>query len=140
MGILDGILDGLGWLWDNTVGAVTDALWDTVVKGLVGWVVDAIAWFVQALLVFFEKSSTPNLAAEWFAGNGRIGPRAHSPYGAIAWLALAILLLFVLISIVQGLLAGGTRDRGAACARCAVGDPGDRDHDRGHPGALGRHR
>lgn len=106
MGIFDGILDGLGWIWDNTIGAVGDALWDQIVGGLVGWVVDAIAWFVKAVLRFFERSSTPDLTSNWFSGEGRIGAHAHSPYGVIAWLALSILLLCVLISLVQGLLAG----------------------------------
>lgn len=106
MGIFDGILDGLGWIWDNTVGAVTDALWDQIIGGLVGWVVDAIAWFVKAVLRFFEKSSTPDLTSNWFSGDGRISEHAHSPYGVIAWLALSVLLICVLIGLVQGLLAG----------------------------------
>lgn len=112
MGIIDGILDGFGWIWNNTVGVVTDALWDQIVKGLVGWVVDAIAWFVKAVLRFFEKSSTPDLTSNWFSGNGRIGPNAHSPYGVIAWIAVSLLVLCVLIGLVQGLLAG----EGAAMA------------------------
>ena len=112
MGILDGILDGLGWIWDNTVGAVGNFLWDEIIGGLVGWVVDAIAWFVKALLRFFEKSSTPDLTSNWFSGEGRIGPHAHSPYGVIAWLALSVLLICVLVGLVQGLLAG----EGAAMA------------------------
>jgi hypothetical protein len=106
VGFIDDILGGLGWIWDNTVGAAANALWDTIVGGLVDWVVGAIAWFVKALLQFFERSSTPNLTSDWFSGEGRIGPHAHSPYGVIAWLALSLLLLCVLVSIVQGLLAG----------------------------------
>jgi len=112
VGIIDGILDGFGWIWDNTIGVVTDALWDQIVSGLVGWVVDAIAWFVKAVLRFFEKSSTPDLTSNWFSGNGRIGPNAHSPYGVIAWIAVSLLVLCVLIGLVQGLLAG----EGAAMA------------------------
>jgi len=112
VGLLDDILGGLGWIWDNTVGAVGDALWDTIVGGLVGWVVDAIAWFVKALLQFFERSSTPDLTSNWFSGDGRIGPHAQSPYGVIAWLSLSLLLACVLIGVVQGLLAG----EGAAMA------------------------
>ena len=38
MGLLDGILGGLGWIWDNTVGAAANALWDQIVGGLVDWV------------------------------------------------------------------------------------------------------
>ncbi len=106
MGLLDGLLDGLGWIWDNTAGAAADALWDSVVGGLVGWVVDAIAWFVEAVLRFFERSTTPNLTSNWFSGEGRIGPNAHSPYGAVAWLALSILLICILLGVIQGLLTG----------------------------------
>src|SRR5262245_10397163 len=109
MGIIDGILDGLGWIWDQTVGRATSAVWDEVVGGLVGWVVDAIAWFVEAVLRFLERASTPDLASGWFAGGG-IGPHAHSPFGVVASLAVSVLLLCVLVSTIHGLLAGeGTR-------------------------------
>jgi hypothetical protein len=106
VGLLDGLLDGLGWVWDNTVGAATDAVWDSIVGGLVGWVVDAIAWFVAAVLRFFEKSSTPDLTSNWFSGGGRIGPNAHSPYGVVAWLALSVLCVCILLGVIQGLLTG----------------------------------
>ena len=112
MGLFDDILGGLGWIWDNTAGAAADALWDQIVGGLVDWVINAIAWFVKALLKFFERSSTPSLTSNWFSGDGRIGPHATSPYGVIAWLSLSILLACVLLGLVQGLLAG----EGAAMA------------------------
>ena len=119
MGIFDGILGGLGWVWDETVGRATSAVWDEVVGGLVGWVVDAIAWFANAVLVFFERSSTPNLASDWFAGGG-IGPKSHSPYGVVAGLALSLMLLCLLAGLVQGLAAGEGPAIAGRIARDAV--------------------
>jgi len=105
MGLFDGLLNGLGWIWDQTAGRATSAVWDQIVNGLVSWVVNSITWFVSALLQFFERSSTPTLASNWFAG-GPIGTNAHSPYGVVASLALSVLVLCVLISVVHGLLTG----------------------------------
>ena len=105
MGLFDGLLNGLGWIWDQTAGRATSAVWDQIVSGLVSWVVNSITWFVAALLQFFERSSTPALASNWFAG-GPIGSDAHSPYSVVASLALSVLVLCVLISVVHGLLTG----------------------------------
>jgi len=105
VGLLDGILSGLGWIWDQTVGHATSAAWDQIVQGLVGWVVDSLSWFVNAVLTFFDRASTPDLASAWFAG-GPIGGGAHSPYGVVAGLALTLLLLCVLLSVVHALLIG----------------------------------
>ena len=105
MGLLDGILNGLGWIWDQTGGQAVTTVWDQIVGGLVRWVTDSLAWFVDALLTFFQRSSTPNLAAGWFAG-GPIGAGAHSPYGVVTSLAVTLLLLCVLLSVVHALLIG----------------------------------
>ncbi len=105
MGILNGVLDGLGWIWDQTAGRATTAAWDQLVTGLVHWVLDSISWFVGAILQFFQRSSTPDLGSAWFAG-GPIGAGAHSPYAVVANLAGSVLLLCVLLSVVHGLLLG----------------------------------
>jgi hypothetical protein len=105
MGLFDGILNGLGWIWDQTGGRAAGAAWNELVNGLVRWVIDSISWFVTALLQFFERSSTPALGSSWFAG-GPIGANAHSPYAVVASLALSVLLLCVLLSVVHGLLVG----------------------------------
>jgi hypothetical protein len=105
MGLFDGLLNGLGWIWDQTAGRATGAVWDQIVSGLVSWVVNSITWFVAALLQFFDRSSTPALASNWFAG-GPIGSGAHSPYSVVASLALSVLVLCVLLSVVHGLLTG----------------------------------
>ena len=111
MGIIDDVLSGLGWIWSQTGGRAVNAAWDQMINGMVSWVTDAISWFVGALLRFFEHSSTPNLAASWFSGNG-----SQSPYGVVAALALSLLLLFVLIAVIQGALSG---DGVAMAARLA---------------------
>ena|GEM_PF-3044532 len=111
MGIIDDILGGLGWIWSQTGARAANAAWDQMINGMVSWVTDAIAWFVAALLRFFEHASTPNLAASWFSGSG-----SQSPYGVVAGLALSLLLLFMLIAVVQGVLSG---DGVAMAARLA---------------------
>jgi hypothetical protein len=109
MGIIDDVLSGLGWIWSQTGQRAVNAAWDQMINGLVSWVTDAISWFVNALLQFFERSSTPNLAANWFSGS-------QSPYGVVAGLALSLLLLFILIAVLQGVLSG---DGVAIAARLA---------------------
>ena len=99
MGIIDDVLSGLGWVWNQTVGGVASSAWDQMMSGLVGWVTDAIAWFVNALLGFFSRSSTPDLGASWFSG-------AQSPYGVVSGIAITLLVLFMLVALLQGLLAG----------------------------------
>lgn len=105
MGIFNDVLDGLGWIWNQTAGRATSAAWEQLVTGLVSWVVDSISWFVSAILQFFQRSSTPDLGSTWFAG-GPLGAGAHSPYSVVASLALSVLLLCVLLSVVQGLILG----------------------------------
>jgi hypothetical protein len=105
MGLLNDVLGGLGWIWDQTAGRATTAAWDQLVTGLVSWVLDSISWFVSAILQFFQRSSTPDLGSSWFAG-GPLGAGAHSPYGVVASLALSLLLLCVLLSVVHGLVLG----------------------------------
>jgi hypothetical protein len=105
MGILNDVLSGLGWIWDQTAGRATTAAWDQLVTGLVSWVLNSISWFVSAILQFFQRSSTPDLGSAWFAG-GPLGAGAHSPYGVVASLAISVLLLCVLLSVVHGLILG----------------------------------
>jgi len=63
MGLLDGILSGLGWIWSQAASQAASSLWDQIVSGLVSWVLDSIAWFVDAVLAFFQRTSTPDLAS-----------------------------------------------------------------------------
>ena len=116
MGLLDGILSGLGWIWSQAASQAASSLWDQIVSGLVSWVLDSIAWFVDAVLAFFQRTSTPDLASSWFAG-GPIGAGAHSPYGVVVSLALSLLLLCVLLSVVHGLVTGEGPAMGARLAR-----------------------
>ena len=116
MGLLNGILSGLGWIWSQAAGQAAASLWNQIVSGLVSWVLDSIAWFVDAVLAFFQRTSTPDLASSWFAG-GPIGAGAHSPYGVVVGLALSLLLLCVLLSVVHGVLIGEGPAMAARLAR-----------------------
>ncbi|MGH9015252.1 MAG: type IV secretion system protein, partial [Acidimicrobiia bacterium] len=95
--------DGLGWVWDHTVGAVvggaTGFVWDQVVAGIVGWIVEAVAWFVGRVLSLLEESTRVNLHAEWFVG-------ADGPYRKVLAIAAVLLLGFLFLGLLQGLLAG----------------------------------
>jgi len=122
--LLGGVFDGLGWVWDNTAGRAANAIWDQITSGLVSWVVDAIAFFVRLLLRFFEQSSTPDVLAGWFAGKSaadsgvpRVAAGADTPFQVVAYLALGLMLLFVLAGIIQGLAMGEGPAMAARLAR-----------------------
>jgi large-conductance mechanosensitive channel len=116
MGLLNGILTGLGWIWSQTASHAANTLWNQIVGGLVSWVLDSIAWFVDAVLAFFQRTSTPDLASGWFAG-APAGAGAHSPYGVVVSLALSLLLLCVLLSVLHGLVLGEGPAMAARLAR-----------------------
>jgi hypothetical protein len=122
--LLGGIFDGIGWVWDNTAGRAANAIWDQVVDGLVSWVVDSIAFFVRLLLRFFERSSTPDVLSGWFAGKRaaesgvpKITAGAETPFQVVAYLALGLMLLFLLAGIIQGVVMGEGPAMAARVAR-----------------------
>src|SRR5688572_18744275 len=95
--------DAMGWVWDHTLGPVasgaTGFVWDQVMAGIVGWIVDAVAWFVGRVLTLLEDSTRVDLSADWFSG-------ADSPYRTALGVAAVLLLGFLFLGLIQGLLAG----------------------------------
>ena len=95
--------DGLGWVWNHTVGAVAQGaagfVWDQVVGGIVSWIVDAVAWFVGQVLTLLEDTTRVNLSSDWFSGS-------NSPYRTVLGVAAVLLLGFLFLGLIQGLLAG----------------------------------
>jgi type IV secretion system protein TrbL len=95
--------DGLGWVWNHTVGAVAQGaagfVWDQVVGGIVNWIVDAVAWFVGQVLTLLEDTTRVNLSSDWFSGS-------NSPYRTVLGVAAVLLLGFLFLGLIQGLLAG----------------------------------
>jgi len=95
--------DGLGWVFDNTVGRAVSAggglVWDQVVQGIVGWITDAVAWFVSRVLTLLEDTTKVDLSKDWFSGTG-------GPYRTVLGIAAVLLVGFLFVGIIQGVLAG----------------------------------
>ncbi len=95
--------DGLGWVWNHTVGPIasgaTGFVWSQFMSGFVAWIVDAVAWFVGRVLSLLEDSTRVDLGSAWFAGS-------DGPYRKVLGIAAVLLVGFVFLGIIQGLLAG----------------------------------
>lgn len=90
------------WAVDKVGGFVSGAAtagFETIIGGLVAWVVDAVVWVVGGVFGFFADATDPNVQADWFIGSG-------GPYATTAGIGAALLVLFVFAGIVQGTLAG----------------------------------
>lgn len=90
----------------NPVDVITHAVaapagwaWDKVAEGIGKWVLGAVAYFVDGVVDFLLTSARPNIGAVWFSGAG-------SPYATVRAIAVALLLAFTFLGILQGLLAG----------------------------------
>jgi hypothetical protein len=118
---MGGLWDTGSWIWDHTlgpvVGGVADGLWSQVVRGLVGWVTDAVAWFVGQLLVLLNKTGEIDLTAGWFSGDGHAGPDVRAPYLKVTMIAGVLLVAFMFLGIIQGLLKGAPGEMLARMAR-----------------------
>jgi len=95
--------DALGWVWDNTAGAVVGAaggfVWEQVIAGITSWVVDAVAWFVGRVLSLLEDTTQVDLQQDWFVGTG-------GPYQRVLAVAAVLLVGCVFVGIVQGVISG----------------------------------
>jgi type IV secretion system protein TrbL len=95
------------------IGGAASAGFETLIGGLVAWVVDAVVWVVSGVFGFFITATDPNVQADWFIkGNG--------PYATTAAIGATLLVLFVFAGIVQGVLSG---DVGGMLRRMAVDLP-----------------
>ena len=104
----------------NPGQVVTDLLGDAtgwgfaqVADGISKWILGAVAFFVDGAIGFLRNSARPDVGAAWFAGSG-------SPYASVRSLAAVLLVGFVLLGLLQGLLAG---DPGGMVRRVAGGLP-----------------
>lgn len=102
-------VDVVGDLIGDTVGWA----WEKVAEGIVKWVLGAVAYFVEGVVNFLLTSARPNVGAAWFSG-------PDSPYATVRNVAVALLLGFVFLGIIQGLFAG---DIGGMIRRVAVDLP-----------------
>ena len=85
----------------TTITAPAGWAWDKVADGIAKWVLGAVAFFVDGVVNFLLTSARPNVTAAWFSGAG-------SPYATVRGVAVALLLAFVFLGIIQGLIAGDT--------------------------------
>lgn len=104
----------------NPIDVVTDAItapagwaWDKVAEGIAKWVLGAVAYFVDGVVNFLLTSARPDVESAWFAGPG-------SPYATVRGIAVALLLAFLFLGIIQGLMAG---DSSAMVRRVTVDLP-----------------
>jgi hypothetical protein len=75
---------------------------DKFAEGLVGWVLDGVAWAARAVVGFVDTSTSPRLHAAWFIGDGM----RQGPYRVMLSLAAALLMFFVFAGLIQGVLGG----------------------------------
>lgn len=106
------VLDPLLAQIPNPLNPVGDALGGAASKAAektFGFVVQSLATALanaakkvgQELLHFLDKSSTVSLDQGWFAG-----PRAREVVSSVVLFAAVLMVLFLLVAIIQGLVAG----------------------------------
>jgi hypothetical protein len=100
--ILAGFPNPVGWVIDKVsgfVGGVATAGFEALIGGLAAWVTDAVVWVIGGVFNFFIDSTDPNVQADWFVAD-------DGPYGTTVAIGAALLLLFLLAGITQGVLTG----------------------------------
>jgi hypothetical protein len=117
--------DGLGWVWNHTVGAVAQGaagfVWDQVVGGIVNWIVDAVAWFVGQVFTLLEDTTRVTLSSAWLSG-------LNSPYRRVIGFAASLLIVFVFIGLITGSFAGDPMAMSSGWRDCRSPSRDGRDH------------
>lgn len=93
----------------DAVGGTGSLAFDPLAAGVGRWVLGAAGELVAGVVDFLMSSTRPQLEALWFSGPA-------SPFALVRNLAGVLLLGFVLLAVIQGLLAG---DLGSAVGRIA---------------------
>jgi len=106
-----GFPNPISWVWDKATGLIGGAAsaalgwsFEKVIGGLVAWVLDGVTWVVGAVFGFIDTSTSPDVTAPWFLGDGTRG----GPYGVMLGIAVPLLLLFVFAGLIQGVVTGDT--------------------------------
>jgi hypothetical protein len=97
----------------SAAGSTVGWAWDKVAEGIAKWVLGAVAYFVEGVINFLLTSARPDVESAWFSGAG-------SPYATVRGIAIALLLAFLFLGIIQGLMAG---DVGAMIRRIGADLP-----------------
>lgn len=93
-------LNPVDWATDSASGAASDVVRATA-ESVVSTLADAVHTLVDEMLGFLNKSSTVNLDSGWWKGE-----QASGILQSVGTIALALMLAFLLMAIIQGLLAG----------------------------------
>ena len=96
------------------LAAVAGWAWDTVTSGITNWLAKMFVLTLSFMWTAMDLSSSPHPDAEWFSGTGT------SPYVTAAGIAAVILVMMVLVTVIQGVLAG---EPGALIRRFALETP-----------------
>lgn len=99
---------GLGIIRD-VISAPAGWAFDKIASGIASWVLGAVADLINGVVNFLKTTARPELDAAWFSGAG-------SPFAVIRNIAGVLLVGFVLLAVIQGLLAG---DLGGMVGRIA---------------------
>jgi hypothetical protein len=91
-------IPGAGIIRD-AVGGATGFAFEGIASGIAGWVLGAVADLIGGVVGFLGSTARPSLDAVWFSGPG-------SPFAVVRGIAFSLLLGFVLLAVIQGLLAG----------------------------------
>jgi hypothetical protein len=102
---------GAAGIVQNLVGEATGWAWDKVASGIGGWVLGAVAYFVNGAVDFLRTGARPDVESAWFSG-------PDSPFATVRNIAAALILAFVFLGLLQGLLQGD----GAGMARRVAGN------------------
>ena len=97
----------------RVVSAPAGWAWNQVADGITRWILGAVAYFVDGVINFLLTAARPDVSSAWFSG-------ASSPYATVRGIAIALLLAFVFLGIIQGLIAG---DPGAMLRRLTADLP-----------------
>ncbi|MEW6473502.1 MAG: hypothetical protein AB1679_14630 [Actinomycetota bacterium] len=93
----------------DVVGGATGFTFGAIASGVASWVMGAVGDLVAGVVDYLGTSASPRLDAAWFSGPG-------SPFALVRNIAGTLLVGFVLLAVIQGLLAG---DLAAAAGRVA---------------------
>ena len=98
---VEAVANGVGGLVGRGAGAVGSSILDAVGGAVARGVAGACKAVSDALLGFLATSSGPSFSQGWWAG-----PRGQHLWASVAALAGVLMVGFVLLALVQGLLAG----------------------------------
>jgi hypothetical protein len=95
--------DAIGSAVGGVASSAAKSAFDFFISRFAQMLGDAVQKVTDELLHYLDASTGVSLDAGWFAG-----PRAHDILAVVATTAGVLLVLFLLLAVIQGLLAGDT--------------------------------